>query len=157
MDPSQQQCFEALSNATTAYRHAAMRAAIESSVGTPTATTRVLVMNTVDRHYDELIAPWAAMVSAAPFEKRVFVVAMDSQAARAAQLPPHAVAAAYDALVVPLWAPDRDKPVLPPEALSPSPSHSSSSPTPLGDEADEGWQSIGQGQYASELADAQDW
>ena len=80
-----------------------------------------------------------------------------SQAARAAQLPPHAVAAAYDALVVPLWAPDRDKPVLPPEALSPSPSHSSSSPTPLGDEADEGWQSIRQGQYASELADAQDW
>ena len=41
------------------------------------------------------------------------------RAAAAAHLPNEDVAAAYDALAIPLWAPDRGKPKLPPEALAP--------------------------------------
>ena len=45
------------------------------------------------------------------------------QAADAARLPTNCVAAAYDTLSVPLWAPDRHKPPLPAEALAPAPRH----------------------------------
>ena len=45
------------------------------------------------------------------------------QAAEAAELPVESVAAAYDTLSIPLWAPDREKPPLPPEALQPPPRH----------------------------------
>ena len=37
----------------------------------------------------------------------------------AAQLPLESVACAYDTLAIPVWAPDRNKPVLPQEALQP--------------------------------------
>jgi ribonuclease BN (tRNA processing enzyme) len=42
-----------------------------------------------------------------------------AQAAEAAQLPLESVACAYDTLAIPVWAPDRNKPVLPQEALQP--------------------------------------
>ena len=42
-----------------------------------------------------------------------------AQAAEAAGLPNECVAAAYDTLSIPLWAPDRQKPPLPPAALQP--------------------------------------
>ena len=54
--------------------------------------------------------------------------AITAQAARAADLPDGAVAAAYDTLVVPLWAPDRNKPLLPPEAHAPPPDPSTQHP-----------------------------
>lgn len=78
-------CVDALANATSTWRHAALRESIVSGVGTPTVETRVLVLNTIDRHYTHLIQPWAEMVASANFAKRIFVVAMDAAAADASR------------------------------------------------------------------------
>ena len=79
-------CLEALANTTTVERHASLVASL-ASVGAPSAAANLLVLNIIDRHYASLIAPWAAMVAAAPFMKTAFVVAVDvtsREAARAA-------------------------------------------------------------------------
>ena len=51
-------------------------------------------------------------------------------AATQADLPTECVASAYDGLALPLWQPDRDKPVLPAEAFAAPPDESA--PTWLG-------------------------
>ena len=62
------------------------------------------------------------------------------QAAEAAALPPDCVAPAYDTLAVPLWAPDRNQPALPPEAHAPPPRHAlQHAHEPVDDEALEKW------------------
>ena len=54
-------------------------------------------------------------------------------AANEAGLPTNCVAAAYDGLTVPLWQPDRNKPLLPEEAFAmPSAEHAdAAAPVPL--------------------------
>jgi len=72
----------ACANTTTASRHALLEQRILSTVGPAgKAPHDVLVLNTIDHHYTEIIGAWKAMVLAAPFPKSLFVVAMD-QAAR---------------------------------------------------------------------------
>jgi len=88
--------LDSLANATSFARHLSLRAAMVDSIGRAGSREAVVVLNTIDKHYTDLIASWKAMVSAAAFEKRIFVVAMDEEAAiacRAADVPyfwPHA-------------------------------------------------------------------
>jgi hypothetical protein len=77
-------CLKALANTTTVERHASLVASL-ASVGAPSAAANLLVLNIINSHYASLIAPWAAMVAAAPFVKTAFVVAMDVTSAAAAR------------------------------------------------------------------------
>jgi hypothetical protein len=80
-------CLASLPNATTSARHLTLRRAMLSaglsSQPSSSETRPVLVLNTIDEHYVDLIGAWKAMVLKAPFPKSLFVVAMDKAAADA--------------------------------------------------------------------------
>lgn len=69
-----------VANATTTTRHALLHEHLIHTVGRADATADVLVLNTIDKHYIDIIGAWKAMVDAAKFPKRIFVVAMDAAA-----------------------------------------------------------------------------
>ena len=77
------------SNATSNARHALLVQRMAATVGNAgkdsQASNGILVLNTIDHHYVDIIGSWKAMVSTAPFAKQMFVVAMDTHAAAACQ------------------------------------------------------------------------
>ena len=82
LDP---EAIAARANATTFARHDTLVDKLTNSVGRPRSHTNVLVLNAIDKHYTTLIRAWSKMIDRASFRKRIFVVAMDEEAAAATE------------------------------------------------------------------------